>query len=76
MSIHVIDQGAEVPSGAAEGDVVLRRSGDDVEMARMTTAGAEWLGSVPASTLPLDGDPAELETAVRGVETALVQRGG
>jgi hypothetical protein len=76
MSIHQIDQGADVPSGAVEGDVVLRRSGDDVELARVTGAGPEWLGSVPASTLPLAGDPAALETAVRGVESALVQRGG
>ena len=76
MSIHVIDQGADVPSGATEGDVVLRRSGDDVEVARVKNGTAEWLGAVPASTLPLDGDPAALEIAAHGVESALVERGG
>lgn len=76
MSIHQIQQGDEVPSGAAEGDLVLRREGDDVALARVTGAGPQWLGSVPASTLPLDGDEGALETAVRGVESALVERGG
>ncbi len=76
MTVHVIDQGAEVPSGAADGDVVLRRSGDDVEVARVQNGAPEWLGSVPASTLPLDGDQAQLEIAAHGVESALVGRGG
>ena len=76
MTIHQIDQGADVPSSAADGDVVLRREGDDVAVGRVTAGGPEWLGSVPASTLPLDGDDAALETAARGVASALVERGG
>ena len=76
MSVHTIDQGADVPSGAVEGDVVLRPKGDEVELARVTSAGPEWLGSVPASTLDLSQDEAALDIAARGVESALVQRGG
>ncbi|MCW2608674.1 MAG: hypothetical protein JWO60_3367 [Frankiales bacterium] len=76
MTIHKLEQGADAPSGAAEGDVVLRPQGDDVEVARVTAAGPEWLGSVPASTLDLSQDDAALEIAVRGVESALVERGG
>lgn len=76
MTIHVIDQGADAPTTAAEGDVVLRRAGEDVEVARVTGQGPEWLGSVPAKSLPLEGDAAALEIAARGVESALVERGG
>ena len=64
-----IDQGADAPSTAADGDVLLRPAGDDVEIARVTAGGPEWLGSVPASTLDLSQDEAALEVAVRGVES-------
>ena len=76
MSVHVVEQGADLPSGASDGDVVLRRKGEEVEVARVQNGTAEWLGSVPASTLPLDGDAAQLEIAAHGVESALVERGG
>ncbi|MCU1691074.1 MAG: hypothetical protein JWM64_165 [Frankiales bacterium] len=76
MTVHKIDQGADAPSGAVDGDVLLRPKGDDVEVARVTASGPEWLGSVPASTLDLSQDDAALEIAVRGVESALVERGG
>ena len=75
MTIHHTDSD-QVPSGATAGDTLLRRQGDDVAIARVTEGGAEWLGSVPASTLPLDGDDAALQIAVKGVESALVERGG
>jgi hypothetical protein len=76
MTVHQIEQGADAPTSAVKGDTVLRRSGDDVQIARVTAGGPEWLGSVPASTLPLDGDAGALEIAVKGVESALVERGG
>ncbi len=76
MTIHKLDQGADAPSTAVDGDVLLRPAGDDVELARVTQGGPEWLGTVPASTLDLTQDDAALEIAVRGVESALVQRGG
>ena len=75
MSIHQIDSD-QAPSGATAGDTLLRRKGDDVEIGRVTDGGTEWLGSVPASALPLDGDATALEIAVKGVESALVERGG
>ena len=75
MTLHQIDSD-QVPSDASEGDTLLLRDGDDVRLGRVTGAGVEWLGSVPASTLPLDGDAAALQIAVGGVESALVQRGG
>ena len=75
MTLHQIDSD-QVPSGASEGDPLLLPDGDDVRLGRVTGAGVEWLGSVPASTLPLDGDAVALQIAVGGVESALVQRGG
>ena len=79
MTVRLLDQGAEAPNAASEGDYFLRRSGDDVEIGRVKGGNNEWLGSVPASTLPgLEGDLSspELLTALQGVETALVERGG
>ncbi len=75
MTIHQIESD-QAPSGATAGDTLLRRQGDDVMVGRVTDGGPEWLGSVPADTLPLDGDEAALEIAVKGVESALVERGG
>ncbi len=64
--------------GAAEGDYVLRPGGDTVEVGKVEGGEVCWLQPVPASTLPdLDGaEQDRLLTAVRGVETALNNRGG
>ena len=70
---------------AAEGDYVLRPAGDTVEVGRVEDGAVCWLQPVPASTLPdlgsADGvteapEQERLLTAVRGVETALNNRGG
>lgn len=76
MTIHKLDQGADAPTTAGDDDVLLRPAGDDVEVGRMTGGTAEWLGTVPASTLDLSQDDAALEVAARGVQSALVERGG
>ena len=70
---------------AGTDDHLVRVSGDDAEIARVTAAGPEWLGSVPASSLgslPAAGDgPTRIEDqtaliAVQGAATALNERGG
>ncbi len=79
MTVRIVDQGAEAPNAASEGDYLLRKAGDDVEVGRVKGGSNEWLGSVPASTLPgIEGDltAPELLTALQGVESALVERGG
>ena len=72
------------PSAAGE-DLLVRVSGDDAEIARVSNGKAEWLGSVPASslgTLPAaGGEPTQVEDqtaliAVQGAASALVERGG
>lgn len=62
--------------GAAEGDYVLRPGGDTVEVGRVEGGEVCWLTLVPASALPDLDDEAALLNAVRGVETALNNRGG
>ena len=79
MTVRILDQGAEAPNSSSEGDYLVRRNGDDVELGRVVGGNPEWLGSVPASTLPgLEGDltSPELLTALQDVESALVERGG
>ncbi|MCW2665729.1 MAG: hypothetical protein JWN57_691 [Frankiales bacterium] len=79
MTVRLLDQGAEAPNASSDGDYLLRRSGDDVEIGRVKGGSHEWLGSVPAASLPgVDGDLSapELLTALQGLETALVARGG
>ncbi|HVF04832.1 MAG TPA: hypothetical protein VNA20_08335 [Frankiaceae bacterium] len=63
---------------AAEGDYVLRPQGDTVEVGRVESGEVCWLQPVPTSTLPdlADADQERLLTAVRGVETAIDNRGG
>ena len=70
---------------AGTDDHLVRLSGDDAEIARVTAAGPEWLGSVPASSLaslPAVGDgPTQVQDqtaliAVQGAASALVERGG
>lgn len=72
------------PDAGAD-DHLVRVCGDDAEIARVTVAGPEWLGSVPASSLgalPTAGNgPTQLEDqstliAVQGAASALVERGG
>ena len=63
----------------AEGDYVLRAGGDTVEVGRVEGGEVCWLEPVPASALPEDlasADQERLLTAVRGVETAVNNRGG
>lgn len=78
MTVKILQPDADTAHDAQIGDVLLRPRGEDqVELARMTESGPEWLGAVDRTTLPpLDSDPATLEIAVQGVETALNQRGG
>ena len=63
---------------AAEGDYVLRPDGDTVEVGRVDGGEVCWLQPVPTSSLPdLDSaDQERLLTAIRGVETAINNRGG
>lgn len=70
---------------AGNDDHLVRVSGDDAEIARVTAAGPEWLGTVPVSalgSLPAAGDgPTQVEDqtaliAVQGAASALVERGG
>ena len=83
-NVWLLPSGSDsAPDSAAE-DHLVRVSGDDAEIARVTAAGPEWLGSVPASSLslPAAGDgPTRLEDqtaliAVQGAATALNERGG
>lgn len=72
---------ASTDSHGQEGDALVRASGDEVEVGRVTGSGVEWLGTVPAGTieLPEVTEPTaapQLETAVRGVQSALTSRGG
>jgi hypothetical protein len=63
--------------GAADGDYVVRRGGDSVEVGLVEGGEVTWLEPVPADALPdLDGDREALLTAVRGVATAMNNRGG
>ena len=62
-------------------DHLVRLSGDDAEIARVTASGPEWLGAVPASSLgSLSGqgqvDDPQVLIAVQGAASALVERGG
>jgi hypothetical protein len=70
---------------AGNDDHLVRVFGDDAQIARVTAAGPEWLGSVPASSLgalPAPGSgPTRVEDqsamiAVQGAASALVERGG
>jgi hypothetical protein len=64
--------------GAAEGDYVLRRKGDEIEVGRVAGGDVAWTSMIPASALPdlEDADQERLLVAARGVETALHNRGG
>lgn len=63
---------------AAEGDYVLTPAGDTVEVARVDNGELCPLPPMPASALPdLDSAGQErLLDAIRGVETAVRNRGG
>jgi hypothetical protein len=82
--VWLLPSGSDSAPDATTEDHLVRVSGDDAEIARVTDAGPEWLGSVPASSLSLpsagDGptkvdDPTAL-VAVQGAASALNQRGG
>ena len=72
------------PSAGGE-DLLVRLSGEDAEIARVSNGNAAWLGSVPAASLgtlpPVGREPAKVEDqtaliAIRGAASALVERGG
>jgi len=78
-SVWVVPAGTE--GHGQDGDVLVRACPGGVEVGRMSGTVVEWLGSVPSDVLviPEVHEPTaapELEIAVRGVESALVQRGG
>ena len=84
-NVWLLPAGTESAPDADTEDHLVRLSGDNAEIARVTAAGPEWLGSVPASSLgslPAAGDgptpieDQEAQTAVQGAATALNQRGG
>ena len=84
-NVWLLPSGTDSAPDAGTEDHLVRLSGDDAEIARVTAAGPEWLGSVPASSLgslPAAGDGAtRIEdqaalTAVQGAASALNQRGG
>ena len=83
-NVWLLPSDSDSAPDAATEDHLVRVSGDDAEIARMTAAGPEWLGSVPASSLslPSAGDGVtKLEDqtaliAVQGAATALNERGG
>ena len=84
-NVWLLPSGSDSAPDAGTDDHLVRVSGDDAEIARVTDAGPEWLGSVPASSLgslPAAGDgPAPVEDqaaviAVQGAATALNTRGG
>src|SRR4051812_10166556 len=84
-NVWLLPDGVDSAPGAGADDHLVRLNGDDAEIALVTSGGAEWLGSVPASslgTLPsAAGEPTRLEDqqaliAVQGAASALVERGG
>ena len=84
-NVWLLPSGTDSAPDAAPDDHLVRPTGDDVEIARVTDGGPEWLGSVPASALgalPSAGDgPARVDDqqvliAVQGAATALNEQGG
>ncbi len=84
-NVWLLPSGTDSAPDAGSDDHLVRLSGDDAEIARMTVGGPEWLGSVPASSLgslPAAGDgPTKVEDqtaliAIQGAATALNTRGG
>ncbi len=83
-NVWLLPSGTDSAPDAGSDDHLVRLSGDDAEIARVTAGGPEWLGSVPASalSLPAGGDgPTKVEDqtaliAVQGAASALNERGG
>ena len=91
-NVWVSDDANALPSGANAGDYLVRRDGADVALGRASDAGGiEWFATVPVSSFPdearaaLDaagsaaaepGTQPALLTAVKGIETAVRDRGG
>ena len=83
-NVWLLPSGTDSAPQAGADDYLVRVAGDDAEIARVTDAGPEWLGSVPAASLSLPaagGDATALEDqtaliAVQGAASALVERGG
>ena len=82
--VWLLPKDAESAPDAAGDDLLVRVVGDDSDIARVKSGGAEWLGSVPASVLSLPDagpeavtvDDAAALIAVEGAASALVERGG
>jgi hypothetical protein len=83
-NVWLLPPGTDSAPSAGGDDLLVRVDGDDAEIARMTDAGPEWVGTIPASSLslPAAGDePTQLDDqtaliAVQGAASALVERGG
>lgn len=83
-NVWLLPSGTDSAPSAGGDDLLVRVSGEDAEIARMTDAGPEWVGAIPAASLslPAAGDgPTQLEDqtaliAVQGAASALVERGG
>lgn len=82
------DDAVRVTDAMTEGDQLVRRYGDLLQIWRAGPDGAEYLGEVPVDSLPEDArgeldpdeirtpdDASSLPTAIDGIETALRDRG-
>jgi hypothetical protein len=84
-TVWLLPAGTDSAPGAGDGDFLIRPAGEELEVAALSHGGVEWLGSLPASLVPEvpavtepspAADQAALLMAVRGVQSALVERGG
>ncbi len=84
-TVWLVPAGSDSADGAAEGDYLLRPSGDDLYEVGSVASSCTWLGTVASSLLPdlpaVDSpqegpEQQKLLAAVQGVETAQHMRGG
>jgi hypothetical protein len=83
-NVWLLPSGTDSAPAAKAEDLLVRVSGDDAEIARITESGPEWLGAIPAASLSLPAagsEPTAIEDqtaliAVQGAASALVERGG
>jgi hypothetical protein len=84
-NVWLLPPDTDTAPDAAPDDHLVRLSGEDAEIARVSASGPEWLGSVPASALgalpSAGGGPARIEDqqvliAVQGAASALNEQGG
>lgn len=85
--VHLVPESTDAAPGQSDGDYLVRPcERGEHELGRVQNGGVDWFGSVPKNELP--GVPEkvdeprqapeqnELLIAVKGVETAIVNRGG